>query len=127
VFAKRIKASRHKSYSDGGKDDKLVIVVGPTLRHLRCRDDVIVLYTVVVERARHGEYQLLLIGLPDEVHPGLISKVVHIVVALSDALLIYIHHVREHSQRQQRSSSQCTRIHGWSVTTYVAGWALGGR
>jgi hypothetical protein len=110
VFAKRIKARRHKSYSDGGKDDKLVIVVGPTMRHLRCRDDAIVLYTVVVERTRHGEYQLLFIELSDEVHPGLISKVVHIVVAPSDALLLYIHHVREHLQRQQRSSSQCTSV-----------------
>jgi hypothetical protein len=26
------------------------------------------------------------------------------------------------TQRQQRPSSQCTRIHGWSIATYVAGW-----
>jgi hypothetical protein len=31
------------------------------------------------------------------------------------------------TQRQQRSSSQRTRIHGRSVATYVAGWASGGR
>jgi hypothetical protein len=30
------------------------------------------------------------------------------------------------TQRQQRSSSQRTRIHGWLVVTYVAGWASGG-
>jgi hypothetical protein len=30
-------------------------------------------------------------------------------------------------QRQQRSSSQRTRIHGQSVATYVAGWASGGQ
>jgi hypothetical protein len=31
------------------------------------------------------------------------------------------------TQRQQRSSSQRTRIYGRSVATYVAGWASGGR
>jgi hypothetical protein len=31
------------------------------------------------------------------------------------------------AQRQQRPSSQRTRIHGRSVATYVAGWALGRR
>jgi hypothetical protein len=30
-------------------------------------------------------------------------------------------------QRQQRPSSQRTRIHGQSVATYVVGWASGGR
>jgi hypothetical protein len=30
-------------------------------------------------------------------------------------------------QRQQRPSSQRTKIHGQSVATYVAGWASGGR
>jgi hypothetical protein len=51
-----LKASRHKSYPDGGEDDKLVIAVGPPLCHLRRRDDATVLDIVVVERARHGEY-----------------------------------------------------------------------
>ena len=31
------------------------------------------------------------------------------------------------TQRQQRPSSQRTRIHVRSVATYVAGWASGGR
>jgi hypothetical protein len=35
-----------------------------------------------------------LVGLPDEVHLGLISEVVHLAVAPPDALLLYIHHVR---------------------------------
>jgi hypothetical protein len=56
VFAKNIKGKRHKSYPDGGEDDKLVIVVGPPLRLLRRRDDATVLDILVVERARHGEY-----------------------------------------------------------------------
>jgi hypothetical protein len=51
---RKLKAGKHKSYPDGGKDDELVIVVGPPLRHLRRQDDVTVLDTVVVERARHG-------------------------------------------------------------------------
>jgi hypothetical protein len=67
---KELKAGRHKSYLDGGEDDELVIAVGPPLRHLRRRDDATVLDIVVVERARHGEYQGLLAGLPDKVHPG---------------------------------------------------------
>jgi hypothetical protein len=40
---------------------------------------------------------MTLTGLPDEVHPGLISEVVHLVVAPPDVLLLYIHHVRGHS------------------------------
>jgi hypothetical protein len=52
-----LKAGHHKSYSDGGEGVELVIVVGPPLRHLRRRDDVVVLDIVVVERARHGEYR----------------------------------------------------------------------
>jgi hypothetical protein len=46
-----------KSYPDGGEDDKLIIVVGHPLRHLRRRDDATVHDIVVVERARHGEYR----------------------------------------------------------------------
>jgi hypothetical protein len=38
-----------------------------------------------------------LAGLPNEVHPGLISEVVHLVVAPPDVLLLYIHLVRGHS------------------------------
>jgi hypothetical protein len=67
-----------------------------------------------------------LVGLPNEVHRGLISEVVHMVVATPDVLLLYIYLVRGHSQQQQWSSSQRTRIHGRSVATYVAGWASGG-
>jgi hypothetical protein len=32
---RELKAGRHKSYPDGGKDDELVTVVDPPLRHLR--------------------------------------------------------------------------------------------
>jgi hypothetical protein len=52
-----LKAGRHKSYPDGGEDDELVNVVGLPLRHLRRRDDTIVLDIVVIERARYGEYR----------------------------------------------------------------------
>jgi hypothetical protein len=48
---RELKASRHKSYPNGGEDDELVIIVGPPLRHLWCQDDVTVLDIVVVERA----------------------------------------------------------------------------
>jgi hypothetical protein len=65
---KELKSGRHKSYSDGSDDDKLVIAADPLLRSLRRRDDVTVLDIVVVERARHGESRRLLVGLPDEVH-----------------------------------------------------------
>jgi hypothetical protein len=93
---RELKADRHKSYPDGGKDDELVIAVGPPLCHLRRRDDAIVLDTVVVECARHGDPQRLLAGLLDELHLGLISKVVHLAIAPPDALLC-IHHVLGHS------------------------------
>jgi hypothetical protein len=85
---KELKTDRHKSYLDSGEDDKLVIAVGPPLRYLRRRDDATVLDIVVVGCTRHSEYRCLLAGLPDEVHPGLISEVVHLVVAPSDALLL---------------------------------------
>jgi hypothetical protein len=48
---RELKADRHKSYPDGSEDDKLVIAVGPPLRHLQRRDDATVLDIVVVERA----------------------------------------------------------------------------
>jgi hypothetical protein len=54
---RELKACLHKSYTDSGEDDELVIAVGPPLRHLRRRDDVTVFDIVVVERARHGEYR----------------------------------------------------------------------
>jgi hypothetical protein len=38
-----------------------------------------------------------LAGLSNEVHPRLISEVVHLAVAPSDVLLLYIHLVRGHS------------------------------
>jgi hypothetical protein len=54
---RELNASRHKSYSNGGEDDELVIIVSPSLRHLLChQDDATVLDIVVVERARHTEY-----------------------------------------------------------------------
>jgi hypothetical protein len=53
---RELKASRHKSYLNGGEDDELVIVVSPPLRHLWRQDDATVLDIVVVERARHIEY-----------------------------------------------------------------------
>jgi hypothetical protein len=86
---------------------------------LRRRDDATILDIIVVERARYGEYRSLLAGLPNEMHPELISEVVYLVVAPPDVLLLYIHLVRGHSHNS-------TRIHGRSVATYVAGWASGG-
>jgi hypothetical protein len=64
---------------------------------LRRRDDATILDIIVVERARYGEYRSLLVGLPNEMHPGLISEVVYLVVAPPDVLLLYIHLVRGHS------------------------------
>jgi hypothetical protein len=57
VFAKRIKGRPEKSYHDGGEDDELVTVVDPPLHHVRRQDDATILDIVVVERARHDEYQ----------------------------------------------------------------------
>jgi hypothetical protein len=47
--------------------------------------------------------------LPNEVHPELISEVVHLAVAPPDVLLIYINLVREHSHNvsnDRRPSAQ---------------------
>jgi hypothetical protein len=38
-----------------------------------------------------------LVGLPNEVHPGLIGEVIHLVVVPPDVLLLYIHLVRGQS------------------------------
>jgi hypothetical protein len=54
---RKLKASWHKSYPDGGEDDDLVIAIGPPLHHLRCRDDATILDIVVIERTQHGKYQ----------------------------------------------------------------------
>jgi hypothetical protein len=54
---RELKTDQHKSYCDGGEDDKLIIAVGPPLCYLRRRDDVTVHDIVVEERARHGEYR----------------------------------------------------------------------
>jgi hypothetical protein len=80
-----------------------------TSAHLRCRDDATILDIIVVERALYGEYRSLLAGLPNEVHPGLISEVVHLVAASPDVLLLYIHLVRGHSHNNnngRHSSAQ---------------------
>jgi hypothetical protein len=53
VFAKRIKGRPAQKLP---RRWRVVIVVGPPLRHLRLRDDAIILDIVVIERARHGEY-----------------------------------------------------------------------
>jgi hypothetical protein len=50
-----------------------------------------------------------LAGLPNEVHLGLINKVVHLAVAPPDVLLLYINLVREHSHNvsnDRRPSAQ---------------------
>jgi hypothetical protein len=54
---RELKAGQHKSYPNGGEDDKLVTVVDPRLRHLRRQDDATILDIVVIERARHDEYR----------------------------------------------------------------------
>ena len=94
VFAKRIKGRPAQKLP---RRWRVVIAVGPPQRHLWRQDDAIVLDIVVVERARHGEYRWLLAGLPNEVHPGLISEVVHLAVAPPDVLLLYIHLIRGYS------------------------------
>jgi hypothetical protein len=92
---RELKADRHKSYPDDGKWSLLsVLLCSPPVPRWRHNP----WYIVVVERARHGEYRWLLAGLPNEVHPGLISEVVQLVVAPLDVLLLYIHLVRGHSQ-----------------------------
>jgi hypothetical protein len=101
---RELKSRQHKSYPDSGDDDELVIAISPPKHHLRRRDDATVLDIVVIERALYGEYQLLLAGLPDEVRLMLINEVVHLVVAPSDALLLYIHHVRGHSHNVSNGS-----------------------
>jgi hypothetical protein len=54
VFVKRIKGRPAQKLP---RRWRVVIVVGPPLRHLRRRDDAIVLDILVVERARRGEYR----------------------------------------------------------------------
>jgi hypothetical protein len=54
VFAKRIKGRPAQKLPQRWR---VVIAVGPPLRHLCHQDDAIVLDIVVVERARHGEYR----------------------------------------------------------------------
>jgi hypothetical protein len=76
---------------------QVVISVGPPLCHLWRQDDATYLDIVVVERARHGEYRWLLARLTNEVHPRLISEIVHLVIAPPDVLLLYIHLVRGHT------------------------------
>jgi hypothetical protein len=48
---RELKASRHKSYPNGGEDGERVIVVCPPLRHLWRQDDTTVLDIVVIEHA----------------------------------------------------------------------------
>jgi hypothetical protein len=105
---RELKTCRHKSYPTVARMTNWSLMSGPPLCHLR-RQDTIVLGIVVVERVQHGEYRWLLVGLPDKLHPGLISEVVHLAVAPLDALLLYIHHVRGHSHNvsnDHRSSTQ---------------------
>jgi hypothetical protein len=64
-----------------------------------------------------------LAGLPNEVHPGLISEVVHLAVAPPDVLLLYIHLVRGHSHNISNG-------HHPSVQEFMAGqerltWQVG--
>jgi hypothetical protein len=54
VFAKRIKGRLAQKLP---RRWRVVIVVGPPLRHLQHQDDAIVLDIVVVERGLHGVYR----------------------------------------------------------------------
>jgi hypothetical protein len=54
VFAKRIKDRPAQKLP---RRWRVVIDVGPPLRHLQRRDDATVLDIVVIERAQHGEYR----------------------------------------------------------------------
>jgi hypothetical protein len=106
VFAKRIKGRPAQKLP---RRWRVVIAVGPPLRQLWHQDDATILDIVVVEHARHGEYRWLLVGLPNEVHPRLISEVVHLAVAPPNVLLLYIHLVWGHSHNvsnDRRPSAQ---------------------
>jgi hypothetical protein len=61
-----------------------------------------------------------LAGLPDEVHLGLISEVVHLTVAPPDALLLYIHHVRGHSHNV-RTTIVLAHKNAWPVSSDLRG------
>ena len=76
------------AYPVGGQDDELVPGGDPPLRHLRRRDDAVVLDAVVAERARHGQPRRLPVGHPHPVHAGLVVEAVHAALALRDARLL---------------------------------------
>jgi hypothetical protein len=99
---RELKASRHKSYPNGGEDDELVIVVGPPLRHLWRQDDS-PRYSSRRTRAPRAYQQG---STPGRCTTGCATRL-H--TSCSRTLI----------QRQQRPLSQRTRIHGQSVATYV--------
>lgn len=79
-------------YPVGGEDDEVVLGGDPAVRHLRRRDDAVILDAVVAEGARHGEAWALPVRPPHPVHPGLVGEALHPPVALHDPLpLLCIH------------------------------------
>jgi hypothetical protein len=82
----RIKCRTTQKLPDGGEDDELVIDADPPLCHLRRRDDAIVLDIVVVRTRDMVSTNDSWLGCQTKC--GLISEVVHLVVAPSDTLLL---------------------------------------
>jgi hypothetical protein len=108
---RELKTSRHKSYPNDGEDDELVIIVGPSLRHLRHQDDATVLDIVVVERARQLSTNDSWLGCKTKCTSG--------------ALLLYIHHVRGHSHNV--NNGHRPSVQEFMAGQYLrAGWASGG-
>ena len=64
-----------------------------------------------------------MVGLPNEVHPGLISEVVPLAVAPPDALLLYIHRVQGHSYKYTTSATVIVSAYknSWPVSRNLRG------
>jgi hypothetical protein len=77
-----------RGYPVGGEDDEPVLAADPPLRHLRRRDDAVVLDAVVAKRARHGQSPRLPVRQPHAVHARLVGEAAHAAVAPPDALLL---------------------------------------
>uniref|UniRef100_A0A0E0HDB1 Uncharacterized protein n=1 Tax=Oryza nivara TaxID=4536 RepID=A0A0E0HDB1_ORYNI len=63
-------------------DNEVVLGGDPAVRHLRRRDDTVILDAVVAEGARHGEAWALPVRPPHPVHPGLVGEALHPPVGL---------------------------------------------
>jgi hypothetical protein len=95
----------------GGEDDELVPPADPPLRHLRRRDDAVVLDAVVAERARHGQPRRLPVRQPHAVHARLVREAVHAAVALPDALLLLCSQPGSTRQNKTMSAMAAAAVH----------------